>query len=292
MAKVLIGDIIDSFFFGEGLFRTLSGWEPSRKRGSRICFVAGREGVVVPVRIGGTRSYNEPETAMKCYSSPQPFGETIHNLLASFPDEVWVKPRFLPQELYVGKCYIDVALYPWIEGGQLDWECRRAIHNGRRGSLLAYLRGFLSLALSILEAEWRHGDLKPENILCLPDGSQRLIDCDSLYHPSLPHRGHAGTPIYNHPSRGDAYDSHIDDYAIALIATSLAAHIMCANLPEERVLVAHPSEGYGELLAELFAESEDLTALLLALNGNDYRIPELHNHIAHLNVYFADYTLP
>lgn len=277
MPKFSTREILESLCFGDSMFRTLSNVEPlTDSRGIR--FVAGREGIVVAAEVEGKR------VALKCYTRPNSANVSLFSLLDSIDSPLLAKPQFLPQELWMGNCYTDITLYPWIEGETLEWTMRYLLHNHFRERLADLLGEFRKVALQLLEAEWRHGDLKPENIIVTPDGSLRLIDCDSIYHPTLPSRGHTGTPPFVHRSRGDAYDSHIDDYSIALIITSLAAHLLDQTLPADKTLITLPTEGFYPIVAPLFDERPHLKALLDALYSSDYKIDQLHNHILNLDV--------
>lgn len=271
MAKIGINDFIDTLLLGGDMFRTLKGVEPLFDPYGQPRFVAGRQGPIFRVRIG-----NE-HFALKCYSHSAHSLLPLHNLLAELNSPLIVVPSLLIQELWVGRSYADVALYPWVEGQTLDWELRHWLRSGQTDRLAHLAEGFTRLASEILAGSWRHGDLKPENIIVEPSGRMRLIDCDGLYHSSLSWQGQAGTPPYVHPERRDAYDKHIDDYSIALIATSLYALSIQPSLFREELMVALPTLGTTAHIATLFKHNSHLVGLLSALNSNDYEITDL-NH--------------
>lgn len=240
-------------------------------------FVTGRHSVLLKAQIDNTLY------GIKCYTSPQPLLRELCTTLADYNSELIIHPTPLPEELWVGERYVDIALYPWVEGHSLDREIRRAIHNHDRALLGRLLDSFCRLSIELLEGEWRHGDLKGENIIVGRDGRLLLVDCDALYSPLLPSRGEAGTPPYVHPSRKEAYDSHIDDYAIALIITSLAALTKEPSLATREPMVASPGESKTAIIRELFADSEPLVELLDALHKESYVIDNLKEILQCIN---------
>lgn len=268
---------MESLHFGDKLFNTLKGVEPIFTPQGDIRFISGRHSVLFGARVQGRL------VGIKCYTSPQPLLEQLCNTLSALPEELIIHPTALPAELWAGDKYVDVALYPWVEGHSLDWEVRRAIHNRDKGLLERLYDEFCRLSQMILDQEWRHGDIKCENIIVRPDGSMILVDCDALFHPTLPGRGEVGTPPYIHPSRGDAYDLHIDDYAIALIVLSLAALKVDPTLADKEPMVASPSEGKREKLEAIFAHNSHLGTLLEELHGESYKLPQLKERLLCIN---------
>lgn len=117
--------------------------------------------------------------------------------------------------------FADVLIDRWVEGEPLDVRAE-AVDCDFRG----LSRAFDRMALQLLNEEWAHGDVKPENIICRVDGSMQLIDMDAMWHSGLAiERCHEyGTMAFNHPQRRMMTDGkHIDDFAIALLSTILAA---------------------------------------------------------------------
>ena len=117
--------------------------------------------------------------------------------------------------------FADILLDGWVAGDPMD-VCDEA----RECDFGRLSRAFDRLALGLLSEEWAHGDVKPDNIICRPDGSMQLIDMDAIWREGMPlERCHEyGTPEFNHPCRRRMTSGkHIDDFAIALISTILAA---------------------------------------------------------------------
>jgi serine/threonine protein kinase len=117
--------------------------------------------------------------------------------------------------------YADVVAMPWVEGRTLD-----TLLGEPKMDYRSLSERFEAFALEILRGEGAHGDIKPENIVVTPDGDFRLIDFDSAWLPGFVQSDmeEAGTPTFSHPMREERrFDKSIDDFAIALIVTMLAA---------------------------------------------------------------------
>lgn len=231
--------------------------------------MAGRNSIVLQIRMQGANY------GLKCYTAPLVCGEQIGAFVATLPDNLVIKPQILCEELWVVDRFLSVAIYPWVDGHSAEWLIRKAIHDQDAEKLAHLKEKFASLVSEILECDWRHGDLKAENIVVQPNGEMILVDCDSLYSPTLPKRAPLGTPPYIHPLRGDAYDEHIDDYAIALIILSLEALGRDFSLFKGETMVALPSEGNTERIRQLLEGNKCALKLLDALHSNDYKIPDL-----------------
>ena len=134
--------------------------------------------------------------------------------------------EYYPNELGVysigGKIeYIDVVLQPWIEGKTLD-----SYIGCDDSDYVALSRAFDRLALDTLDAKYAHGDIKPENIIVGENFKMTLIDHDAMWRPEykLYTAEEIGTEGYRHPNRDFChYTKTIDDYPLAIIATTLAA---------------------------------------------------------------------
>lgn len=269
MRKILINNIFEALSCGEKAFRSLRNFELLYDERGMPRFVAGRNSVVVQMHKQGVLY------GLKCYTAPLVCGEQIGLFAATLPDNLIIRPQILCEELWVVDRSLDVAIYPWVDGHSAEWLIRKAIHDHDTALLATLEERFIDLVVRILEQEWRHGDIKTENIVVRPDGEMILVDCDSLYSPALPKRANLGTPLYIHPLRKDAYDSHIDDYAIALIVLSLEALRREVSLFSGESMVALPSEGNTERIRELFEGNNALLELLDALLSDDYKIPNL-----------------
>ena len=103
-------------------------------------------------------------------------------------------------------------------------------------------------------------------MILTPDGQMKFIDWDAAYVPALAGRAapETGTAAYQHPKRTtQMYDTHIDDYSIALLSVMLHAAALdpdvTARYRSLREFPLHPrriAAGYCEELertADLFA---------------------------------------
>lgn len=277
MTRLSINTILESLSCVEQLFGSLKELKPKYDERGKAVFVAGRSSAIFDVELDGVRY------ALKCFTTPQPHRQQLYDQIAPLKEEFIIHPRLLPSELWTTEGCTDVAIYPWVAGRTLEWEIRSAIRNSPNERIRQLTTSFITLAQRLLASPWRHGDLKAENIIVGPDRRMTLVDCDALFLPSVPPRGERGTPPYTHPARGDAYDSHIDDYSIALILLSLVALGSKPELMEMETMVALPSLNNREQIAKIIAHSEPLTALHRALFSDDYKIASIQKLID--NVY-------
>lgn len=269
MEKILLTHIIETLSFGDRVFRTLRGLEPQFDARGRMVLTSGRKSVVFCAR------YRNENYALKCYLCPQPVRKQQHDFLRTSSESIIIHPQLFERELYVNNTQIDISLYQWVDGHTLEWMMRKAIHDENHQLLGQLLKDFLRFATTLLECEWRHGDLKPENIIVRPNGEMILVDCDALYAPSLPPSAEGGTPQWVHPARKDNYDSHIDDYAIALIVVSLAALRRDLSLCKSESAVAMPPQQNRATINLLLADSEPLLLLHEALYAPTHKINNL-----------------
>lgn len=270
-------EIVESLHFGDSMFRTLKGVEPVRNADGTLRLTSGRYAIVFEVLWRGGRY------ALKCYTQPRPHLRKVCTVLGAQPCSHIIHPTYLPEELWTGERYVDVAIYPWQEGHNLDWHIRHALHNRDTEALRRLREEFCRLALDILQSPWRHGDMKSENIIVRRDGEMVLVDCDALFGPGLEWSGEMGTPPYIHPARGSAYDSHIDDYAIALLLTSLAALERAPHLATGEVLVALPSQNKRGDLSRILGDTPPLLKLLESLYSTDYKTNNLNELLLCIN---------
>ena len=211
--------IISSITSSGKVMKNIEGLAPKYDIYGRPKHYAGRNGILFEVFIDG-----KPH-ALKCYTQPFVNGEALCAYIKAHPSNRLPMPTFYPQELLAPTItdfeWVDVCLYPWLEGTSLDFEIKRGAHNHDTATLLRLSKEFAALSLDILNSPWRHGDIKPENIIVTPEGKMQLVDIDALWAPSLPPCTEVGTHDFVHPLRGANRDEHIDDYSIALILTNL-----------------------------------------------------------------------
>ena len=292
MAHIRIVDIIGSLTVADRTLQHLRGIDLRHSPYGYGAQITGRNAVVCSV------NWNGVHYAMKCYLREWSRGEAVCNLISSSPSHAIPDITYLPSELFVATdpqkpALLDVVLYPWQKGYTLDFEIARCAHNDDRERLALIARNFVTLATEILDGPWRHGDLKPVNIMVSPQGTLSLIDLDALYAPELPPSNEAGTYGFVHPARGEAYDSHIDDYPMALICVvlhalianpSLREHYPTSNnllmMPDE--LVGQSSDALPEVMKAV-ADNAALVELCHALtNKESYKIDNLKEILQHV----------
>lgn len=238
----------------------------------------GNRAVTLRCKILGV----EGDRLLKCYHRP------LRNGCAKYGDKYHIDAL----ELYTigGNLeYADVLVDDWVEGTPLDIAIRDS-----EVDIWALSRAFDRMALGMLEANWAHGDIKPENIICKADGSQQLIDLDAMWHEGLSviDCDELGTPEFNHPRRPNMpLSKHIDDYAIALVSTILAATALDPeafrgaldtrrNILLPRHIVEGDDEAYNYALGLLATHDKAHHAIALQLQTPDGCIDNLHTLIS------------
>ena len=158
------------------------------------------------------------DCAMKCYPRHRRNARAIYG-------EAYHEAELAVYTLLGEVEYADVIATPWVEGCTLD-----KLFSDPKTDYRKLSERFDAFALDILRGKCAHGDIKPENIVVLPDGSFSLIDYDAAWLPGFEQcdMEEAGTPSFSHPLRDERrFDKSIDDFAIALISTMLAAMAYC-----------------------------------------------------------------
>ncbi|MEU6129744.1 hypothetical protein ABZ805_11295 [Saccharopolyspora sp. NPDC047091] len=134
-----------------------------------------------------------------------------------------VDVAFIPRGVRVNGDDFPIVRMPWIAGATLsDW----VEANLRSPDELRKVQQRIHEAVGALQqTDAAHGDLQHGNILVRPDRSVQLVDYDGMFLPALSALGAAerGHRHYQHPARGDAYDSKIDAFSAAVLDLSLSA---------------------------------------------------------------------
>lgn len=267
----------------DGVCRRLKGFELHHRDDGRPIYHIGNSAILFKIDLHGRTM------RLRCYTQ-----HPNRNLALLYGDSL------LKEELYLYQgeqgLWVDVVLEEWIEGRNLEECLLDAASQGNRERLHQLSVSFERLAVELLRTPWAHGDLKPENILVTPEGELRLIDFDGCYLPMEPLKSapEQGTPAYQHPHRGDAYDRWLDHYPAALMAVQLRALALDPSLPnrfpQEEGLLFLPetlfksgvrSEAY-EAICRLFAEQGDAVHYRLArlLLHPDHRLPDVEALLA------------
>lgn len=212
------------------LFRTLGDFSVERDLYGEISFFSGNYAVIFKCIGEEGRPF-----ALKCYTRVPVHVEMSYDYLRTVPPSPYLVPgRYLRDEILVYDEYdrsghYSVTVSDWVEGETLGQTVERLCCLGdekSRATLRDLAAAFDRLALWLLEQEFAHGDLKHDNIIVTARGDLRLIDYDGIYFPALKGRtcSLVGSPVFQHPQRDTCFfNSHIDDYPIALISANLHA---------------------------------------------------------------------
>jgi hypothetical protein len=193
-------------------------------------FATGNLAVVFKMR----KTDSNQVIAVKCFHKSLTDRQLRQQHIAAYLEQnklkYFVPYRYLHEELWVdtGSHAQDypVVVMDWVEGKTLGETVKNYCQDGNTDALKDLLMKFCEMASYLLSLPIAHGDLKHDNILVTPAGELLLVDYDGMYVPSLQGRQAAelGGTDYQHPHRTPTdYNAHIDDYAIAVIALSLAA---------------------------------------------------------------------
>lgn len=225
MALPSINQYIISVADSYGLLRTIRDFSPHRDRYGDPVFISGNFSAVFKADTA------DGTIAMKCYTREIPCLRERFEFIKMLDSAYLVHVSYLPGELFIfsnkTECYpVDVNVAPWIEGNTLLRELRRLCGSNDTKSLSKLAADFDGMAHWLLGKDFAHGDLKHDNILVDESGRLHLIDFDGMYFPGLDGMKSptTGSPAYQHPKRDENYfNSHIDDFPLALISLSLHA---------------------------------------------------------------------
>lgn len=225
MSKTLVGNIIDSFDVLHRRMPHLCDINPRYDNRGRYKLHGGHSGIIYEV------DWHNHHYALKCFTKESHRRAEVVNFLRLHHNNRIITPRYFPAELPVvdtqGRVReLDVMLYDWVDGYSLDFRVSKCIYDHDTAEMERLAEEFVRLALDMLRSQWRHGDLKPANIIVGPDSKMLLIDTEALWAESLPPSNEAGSVGYTHPTRGNHYDSHLDDYPITLITIGLYALVI------------------------------------------------------------------
>lgn len=199
--------------------------------------VVGNSAVTARCHIEGT----EGDNVIKCYY------RDVKELEEVYPNCVYREALYV-YDIFANSYLVDVVVLKWHPGQSLD----RYIYNPECNFKILS-RNFDATASYMLDNGVLHGDITAENIIVEADGYIHLIDKiegnERIY-------GN-GTEAYNNPLRAIFLPNrHVDDYAMALISTLLAAIAIDETLLERLTIngALHIDGTYNDYLISLLEE--------------------------------------
>jgi hypothetical protein len=122
----------------------------------------------------------------------------------------------------------------WVDGALLGQFIAENYSNRRR--LKNLITSLIALARFIEYSGFAHGDIQTGNIIVNNDGKDlKLIDYDGIYVKDIKELGNCecGTPNFQHPQRGNAWNSKLDRFSFICLYVALNALIERYSLWEE-----------------------------------------------------------
>ena len=272
----LLSEYIEAIKTAEDNFNELTNLHPVLDDDGQPIMSSGNFAVVFKMRDEQTGKLY----AVKCFLKEQEGRAEAYRLIAEeleYVSSTFLTPiRYLDKELFVDTNASDETEFPvllmdWVEGVTLDKYIREHIDDQYELSLLAYQ--FSRLVMWLMPQPFAHGDLKPDNILVREDGTLVLVDYDGMYVPAMKDQKarELGSPDYRHPTRNlDSFDNHIDDFSLALIAVTLKAFSLSAELYKKTAYL-----GYKLFVSNCnfsIQDKEIQTIVNELLDNNEFRI--------------------
>lgn len=220
----LISEYIDAIKNAEDNFNELTNLRPVYTDEGEITMSSGNYAVVFKM-TDGEKCY-----AVKCFTKEQKGRERAYNQICNslngIESSYLVAISYHDAELYVDSNQTDETEFPivlmeWIEGVPLDIYVQK--YKGNPFELYELCYKFRLMCKWLIEQKFAHGDIKPDNILVKENGNLVLIDYDGMFVSEMHDTAsrECGTPEYTNPFYPRIYNSHIDDYPLALISLSL-----------------------------------------------------------------------
>lgn len=273
MQYPLISEYIEAIRSAEDNFDKLSNLRPVLDSNNNPIMSSGNFAVVFKMKDIET----DKEYAVKCFTREQKEREDryreIIKVLELTNSSYFVSTRYMEKELFVDTSLSNETEFPvlvmdWVEGYSIDQFIQDNISNKYKLNLLAY--NFCQLGNWLLSQQFAHGDLKPDNIIIKEDYTLVLVDYDGMYVPAFKGKSalEIGSSDFQNPNRSTyAFNRHIDDFSITLIALSLKAIALSPSLYKKsntNALITSVRD-YADL-----SKSNTLVSLLALTNNKDF----------------------
>ena len=236
----LISEYIEAIMSAEDNFDQLSSLRPVLDSHGIPVMSSGNFAVVFKMKDIDTGKFY----AVKCFIKDQEGRCASYKKIC---DEINSKktPYLISCSYYDYELFVDstqtsetdfpIILMDWVDG--IPLENYIDLYYGNPFVLYELCYNFRKFSQWMVNQSFAHGDVKPDNILVRDDGQIVLIDYDGMFVPSM--RGEIareeGTPDYRNPYYKGVFDSHIDDFSLAVIALSLKLISMKYNIRREHL---------------------------------------------------------
>lgn len=235
----LISEYIEAIRSAEDNFDKLSNLRPVLDDNGNPVMSSGNFAVVFKMKDVETGKLY----AVKCFTREQEEREERYREIIKVLEQI-KSPYFVSTHYYNKELFVDtsqgyetefpVLVMDWVEGITIDTFIQDNISNKYKLNLLAY--NFCQFGGWLLSQQFAHGDLKPDNIIIKEDYTLVLVDYDGMYVPAFKGKSalEIGSPDFQNPNRStSAFNRHIDDFSITLIALSLKAIALSPSLYEK-----------------------------------------------------------
>jgi hypothetical protein len=176
--------------------------------------------------------------AVRCFRYFSKDREERYAAIASFLKRLrsyyFVDFEYQPEGIIIRGIKYPIVKMAWIDGDLLGQFIADNYTNRRR--LKNLITSLIALARFIEQHNFAHGDIQPGNIIVNNDGRDlKLIDYDGIYVKEISELGNCecGTPNFQHPKRGNAWNPKLDRFAFISLYVALNALVEQYSLWEE-----------------------------------------------------------
>ncbi|MDR1008356.1 MAG: hypothetical protein LBL65_07370 [Campylobacteraceae bacterium] len=176
--------------------------------------------------------------AVRCFRYPSRDREeryvAISKFLKHLKSYYFVDFEYQSDGITVSGIKYPIVKMAWIDGVLLGQFISENYSNRRR--LKNLITSLIALARFIEHSGLAHGDIQTGNIIVNNDGRDlKLIDYDGMYVRDIKELGNCecGTPNFQHPQRGNAWNAKLDRFSFICLYVALNALIEQYSLWEE-----------------------------------------------------------
>jgi serine/threonine protein kinase len=158
----------------------------------------------------------------------------ISKFLKRLRSYYFVDFEYQPEGIIIHGVKYPIVKMAWVDGDLLGQFIADNYSNRRR--LKNLIASLIALARFIEQHNFAHGDIQPGNIIVNNDGKDlKLIDYDGMYVKDVNEFGNCecGTPNFQHPQRGNTWNTKLDRFAFISLYVALNALVERYSLWEE-----------------------------------------------------------